>query len=340
MKKQYDSLDILKFLLSLCIVAIHSGFLGSAIYPFVRLAVPAFFIISGFFAYKKINSAQSGSEKTKIMWGIIRRYFLLYLFWFILLFPVTVLIRGYFNQGILQGLLTIIRSFFVTSTFQGSWYLMACMQGIILVHFLSKKLSNRIILLISLPFYLFATFTSKYALLINQNPTLSALVPLLSGPFPSPCGSAMICTLYIALGKAIAEGFLEKTPLRHCLLGFAVSISALFIEFGLASQEPFFAPSCDCWVMLAPAALYLTVLALKLKITFQYSLVLRKISTLVYCSHMAIIFVADILFYKLNISDQHGILLFSTALLSSLAMSAFFLYFEKFHSFRFLRYAH
>ena len=47
-KKNYDSIDLLKIILSVLIVQIHSDFYLPWMKPYVRLAVPLFFIISAY----------------------------------------------------------------------------------------------------------------------------------------------------------------------------------------------------------------------------------------------------------------------------------------------------
>lgn len=52
MKKRIESLDVLKFILSFCIVSIHlpfPGMVGSIALALFRVAVPLFFMISGYF---------------------------------------------------------------------------------------------------------------------------------------------------------------------------------------------------------------------------------------------------------------------------------------------------
>ncbi len=61
MSKQYDSIDLMKFIFCLCIIGIHTNI--SSIFPkalqlligrgFFRLAVPFFFVCSGFWIGKK-----------------------------------------------------------------------------------------------------------------------------------------------------------------------------------------------------------------------------------------------------------------------------------------------
>ena len=62
--KNYDILDLTKLILSIMIVAIHTSLLPTVLYPWLRLAVPLFFIISSFFLFNKVNnSTQDESGK-------------------------------------------------------------------------------------------------------------------------------------------------------------------------------------------------------------------------------------------------------------------------------------
>ena len=77
--KNYDILDLTKFILSIMIVAIHTQLLLSILYPWLRLAVPLFFTISSFLLFKKINI--NPKEESEIIKNFCRRQIKLYLFW-------------------------------------------------------------------------------------------------------------------------------------------------------------------------------------------------------------------------------------------------------------------
>lgn len=48
--------DILKVALAIMIVMIHSEFLPNVLYPWFRISVPLFFIISAYFFFSKIRN--------------------------------------------------------------------------------------------------------------------------------------------------------------------------------------------------------------------------------------------------------------------------------------------
>lgn len=69
--KDYQFVDFLKFFFCLCVVAIHTTVFSDidGISAVLRLAVPFFFITSGFFLGRKIINA----EKVEV-WQITKRY--------------------------------------------------------------------------------------------------------------------------------------------------------------------------------------------------------------------------------------------------------------------------
>ena len=77
--------DYTKFIMAIMVLAIHSALLPELLYPWLRLAVPLFFIISSYFFFKKYRSAESGAERGKVIKKFLIRNLQLYSFWFIVL---------------------------------------------------------------------------------------------------------------------------------------------------------------------------------------------------------------------------------------------------------------
>lgn len=79
----------MKMIAAIFVVAIHSQpFSGLTevlvIYLFARIAVPFFFVASAFFFFKKPVEQQN-------IKGYVRRLAILYIFWFIIELPITIL---------------------------------------------------------------------------------------------------------------------------------------------------------------------------------------------------------------------------------------------------------
>ena len=106
------SIDLSKWILSLMVVAIHvapaRGFWYEMMIPVLRLAVPLFFMISGYLLFirmKELDHDKQNEAVIKYLFRILKLYFA----WMILLFPVTVWNRKYFDEGILAGLKKILK---------------------------------------------------------------------------------------------------------------------------------------------------------------------------------------------------------------------------------------
>ena len=65
-KENYDGLDITKFLMALGIIGLHSQLPKSMLYPYVRLAVPVFFLLTGFLRFKKYPVKKQNRKKDRL----------------------------------------------------------------------------------------------------------------------------------------------------------------------------------------------------------------------------------------------------------------------------------
>ena len=110
-KRNDAKYDFLKFFLSLLVLAIHSALYPMILYPWLRIAVPLFFIMSSYFVFSKLCTASADAQKD-VLKMFIGRNIKLYLCWFILLLPITIYIRKeiYFSGGFLENIFIILKS--------------------------------------------------------------------------------------------------------------------------------------------------------------------------------------------------------------------------------------
>lgn len=270
----------------------------------------------------------------------MKRYGLLYLFWFIVLLPATLYIRRYSQYGFPQILWVLVRQFLFGSTFQVSWYIMACIIGIPLIHFLSRKMNTGGLLFLTIPLYLFATACSKYRPAILASPVLSdpyrAMVSVIGNPF----GNFIISLIYITLGKLMAQREGSEPSLKHSGAGLVLCTAGLIGEFLLAQAQSFFDRTCDCWFLLAPTAMFLVLFFLRLPLDCRHSAFLRKFNTITFCSHMAVLLVLRKVFSVFQLPDPLGLILFFATTVTCLVMTLIILRLEKRKPLRFLRFSY
>lgn len=131
MTKQYIGLDIVKFLMAMIVVSIHTNLfcesqkLKSYLLPWQKIAVPVFFIISSFLFFKKINSMKNGND---LLRKYIIRLIIFSLIWFIITLPINLFFHYYPSIN----LPSIIKYIFFSGLFPGSWFISALAIGIVL----------------------------------------------------------------------------------------------------------------------------------------------------------------------------------------------------------------
>ena len=246
--KRYDIFDLLKIILSFMVVAIHTELLPNILYPWLRLAVPLFFLISSYLLYTKIKNNPSENKKT-IITNYIFRLLKMYLFWFIALIPFTIYVRRHwFDNGLTIGILNVILKPFMGSTFIASWYITASIIGTIIVDKLLSKVNYRILIVLFLIAYLICCCASSYSFLFQKISFLSSQKKYIS--IIEPNCSFIVSLIYILFGKIICEDKFRINRKTNLVLIILCSI-LLYIEWrivwNLTEKNNY-----DCYLMIAP----------------------------------------------------------------------------------------
>lgn len=208
MEKKNDSrYDVLKLVLSLFVVAIHSDLFPPLLYPWLRVAVPLFFMMSSYFLFDKLCKTKEDKARGAVLCRYALRNLKLYLFWFILLLPVTLFVRKevYFSAGVLKGAYAFLTGLFFGSTFVASWYIMASVLGTLIVYYLSLRLGNKALLAIFIPVYMLIAVRDSYFSLFDGHAVVRDVAKAVETVFGDPAQSVLIAPFWITLGKCFAE---------------------------------------------------------------------------------------------------------------------------------------
>ena len=300
-KQRYDAIDLAKLIASILIVALHSDLLYD-VYPaahsilcsgLARLAVPFFFTTSAFFFFCKQITAVTTKR-------YCLRLLKLYLCWFIIYLPKTIFDRIVCSDYPLpETMLRFLRSFFVTSTFSGSWFLVSCIFcG--LLFFALEKLPDRVrrtltILLATLVYGL-CVFASGYGMLVKRF-GLSHPLKIYTILFANPYNNLFVGIPYFALGRAFANGKLPKKQLA--IPGLIVSLLLLFAEV-LIIKELRLTKATDCYLMLLPCMFFMFPLLLDANLSLRYAPTYRSLSTIIFFSHFGWLFFTELLEWLLK----------------------------------------
>ncbi|MGO4537586.1 serine racemase VanT catalytic subunit [Paenibacillus sp. 2TAB19] len=303
------NIDWFKIVAALLVIAVHTGplmtyspdadFLLTGIAA--RIAVPFFFIASGYFFFlKKMNDESNRNSKS------LHRYALrtgkLYVIAIIIYIPINVY-AGYFSAaeaGFSWAGLTSDLIF--NGTFYHLWYLPASILGMYITYALYNHLSLKGMLIAAAGLYAIGLLGDSYYGLTATNDTLLKLYDVMFTLFDYTRNGIFFTPLYFALGALAASrrtaadtqtaGWRKPLSFRANAAWFTVSIVLMFAE-GIILRGLEWPRHDSMYLTLAPAVYFLFQCLLTgknwLGIGKSAGLYMRQLSTWIYILHPAII---------------------------------------------------
>lgn len=218
--KQTGGLDYFKLAAAFLVVAIHtsplSSFSDAADFVLTRilarLAVPFFFMVTGYFTLGDRRPLRPALKKT----------LLLYLGAMLLYFPVN-LYAGHFAGA---GIGDVLRLLVFDGTYFHLWYLPALIMGLGLIWLLRRKLPDQYILALTLLLYSAGLMGDSYYGFIEAVPGISAVYGFGFSIFTYTRNGIFFAPVFLIMGALLREG---KTSLSTgaCAAGFVLSLLAM-----------------------------------------------------------------------------------------------------------------
>lgn len=288
------SLDLLKIILSIMVVVIHVNprgcDLSHIVYPFIRIAVPLFYIISSFFVFRKINRVQK-SDQYKIIQRFLSRNAKLYIAWFILLLPSVIVVRGYYKLELVDLLKRFMLDLIFGSTFKGSWFLSSLMLAVPTVYILINTLGWLFSGVACTAIYLLCCLASSYYGLLPADSLIVRAIGLYPGNLYN---SFPVALLWVYIG-AVESIYISKSKLSNNALRITALFSFLILEIEYFVTIKW-AVSSDCYIMLIPFAYALFELFYRTRINLDNTRNMRSYSTIFYCLHPTVVSVLFLIF--------------------------------------------
>ena len=163
MKLNYNLVDFMKFICSILVIFLHtftSRGMGYYIKLITRIAVPFFFMCSGYFLTDKLFEENKIIRRIKIK-KYIGRIILIDIIWS----GVYVIVDHEIylgNLSLIKTLISIAHNLFLNGVHMHLWYLSALCVCVILIYISVNKISWRHICSISLILYIFCLFGDLY----------------------------------------------------------------------------------------------------------------------------------------------------------------------------------
>ena len=286
-KTKYNSLDICKLLMAICVVAIHTHPLEHCTIPivndmydsFVGMAVPFFFLSSGFLLAQKFDASFTSPKNIAVVKKYLQKIIKMYLIWTAAYFPIALYHFISSETGVLKSVLLYIRGFIFVGEQYNSWhlwYLLSTIYALVFIIILLKlKVSPKITLVFSSIIFLISIgidYLSVYA--GDPNPFIENLIKLIKLSIAS--GRILTGLFYLPLGCILAR----KKPDLKASLSMLIGGYLLNVLMQNSSWSSLFAA-------VSSIGLFCVVHSVALPDATIYPFV-RKMSTIIYFVHMYI----------------------------------------------------
>ncbi len=231
---QYPGIDILKLVAAFFVVANHTGPLLSVnktadfiVTGYIaRLAVPFFFVSSGFFFRLAVKNIPSKQQLEKL-YQFTKKTLRLYLFAVIIYLPLNLYSGDFSNLSILEWL----QKLFFTGTDYTLWYLPASVMGLWIVYWLWRFGGSKLMLLTSSVLYIIGLTGDSYYSFIKEGTLLYTAQQLLVKLFQYTRNGLFMAPVFMGIGFILARSKEKAKPSKTpYTVGLLLSLAGLFFE--------------------------------------------------------------------------------------------------------------
>lgn len=229
---KYNGLDYFRVIAVILVIAIHTSPLTSVsvIGDFIltravaRIAVPFFFMVTGFFVLPKLLDDKENSNINLL--AFLKKTSLLYLLSMFIYLPINIY-AGYFNDSF--TIMMLVKDIILNGTFYHLWYLPASILGVLLVYGISRKLKIKTLSGVVAFLYLMGLFGDSYYGLIKNTPLISVFYTFLFSIMDYTRNGLFFSPIFLTMGYLIYKNK-TKYNSNFYLMGTFISISLLVTE--------------------------------------------------------------------------------------------------------------
>ncbi|MCY6371197.1 serine racemase VanT catalytic subunit [Clostridium ganghwense] len=256
MKKQetYTGIDYFRIIVAFLIVANHTSPLStySETADFIltriiaRIAVPFFFMTSGFFLISKY------SHNTNKLKTFIKRTTLIYCVAIAIYIPLNIYNKYFTMDNLLPN---IVKDIVFDGTLYHLWYLPAAIIGAAIAWFFVKKIGLKWALGITAFLYVVGIFGDSYYGVAEQIPVLKSFYGYLFELFDYTRNGIFFAPVFFVLGGIISNKTIH-TSLKNNFIGFAITFSLMIAE-GVFLHNLDLQRHDSMYIMLVPCMFFL-----------------------------------------------------------------------------------
>ena len=288
------AIDVIKYIMAFCVIAIHTtplkgidNYIASRLYEsVVSIAVPFFFLSSGYLIGRKIKNRKENDDA--LVERQQKKIISYYVIWTIIYLPLTIWGFCQAGEGFVKSLIQFIRNV----VFQGEnyyswplWYLLSAMYGLVVLKIIISRTKGKKefvfcsigIICICMSMH----FATDY---IVNNESGNSVIKVLSILIKKTIGKGRMFsgTYYLLIGNLISR---SKYQFNKIILVFGFITSYLITAF--TSFFPMKVMMCVFFFIL--------VVSLNLRGDGRY---FRRSSTIMYYTHMLFFFIFNLIMNK------------------------------------------
>ena len=287
-QKRYDSINIMRVICAFLVISLHTSVFASVnlglnnivAKGISRIAVPFFFISTGYFMVKNIT--KNGYVK-----GFVKRIGLIYLL--ISLIDI-ILIMPYVSMRLSGDFAYKIKYIFIGGITESLWYIPAIIFAVVLVSIFLKKNWIKPLIVVSILLYIIGLLGDSYFGLIKNTP-LEVVINFYNNIFINTRNGITFSIPFVTLGALIAKGNikLSKNIINICLIVFSIifALEAYFLNLSSISLDTNMYISL---ILLVPV-IFIWLLNMNIEINERTSNILREMSLWIYCVHETIMLI-------------------------------------------------
>lgn len=319
-KRENASVDFFKLFCSILIVALHIITYNSIKNPVAfgiaemicRIAVPFFFVASGYFAAEIFSDMK---RIYKYIWRLVT----LYILYVILNLPI--IIPTYIN--IQHGLLFFIKDFFFVG-FHQLWYFIGLIQAILMLSILIKYFKINTLLCVSIILYVMGMIGNIFPNELMTLPGIGLVIKIYFFVFSTTRNGIFMGFLFVLVGYCIKKEVIfskEKFKFKYCIIAclFFMLETVFYWKF---SQSRNIDIHLDMTISLVPVIITMSILVFYAKIDCRINAkILRNISTLIFAFHLEIMYFIKNISHFLGYKEVNVLILFCLTTLCSIILS-------------------
>lgn len=319
-KRNYNAVDLMKFIMAIVVVAIHThpfeAINNAAFNEFLNsvtdMAVPFFFLASGYMLALKLTNPFSSEKDLSVIKKYTIRMAKLYLLWTAVYFPLMV--YEYIKDGlpVVKAVLQYLQ-YFVFVGDKHLWYLLSAVYALLLIMFLLKcKLSPEKIAVIAIVISLVSWAVSYLPYLQVSNSGIVGFTQnLISHTVIN--GRILRGAIYIPIGMLLTY---RKLPKLANILLFIVSFAGnCLVSNSLISQF---------LLILSVVSLFGIAECICLNDSVCYK-ILRKMSTVVYFIHIYVLLIWSLICDYIG-AEEYGVECFLAVTAVSVLIAFLYVY--------------